>query len=207
MFPALPGPTPDSGRAGVQREELMKQYDTTFIIDGTLDLQQREKLISRFENALQKLGGTVNRVVRWGMRELAYAINKQKHGYYVIFYYSAAPSAVDPFENQLRLNESVLRYMTIAYEGKHPDYIRDEVKQVENITVDEEPAEISELETGEIPVPVDENGEIGDELEEVVEIEENSESIEDTVDDISTIDEIDADTGDSENKENDRAED
>ena len=206
MFPALLSPSPDSKRAGVHREELMKQYDTTFIIDGTLDLQQREILISRFENALNKLGGTVNRVVRWGMRELAYAINKQKRGYYVIFYYSAAPSAVDPFENQLRLNERVLRYMTIAYEGKHPDYIRDEVKQVENVTVKEEPAEITELEAEEIPVPVDENGEIGDELEEVVEIEENSESIEDTVDDISTIDEIDADTGDSENKENDRAE-
>lgn len=206
-FPALFYPAPDSKRAGVHREEFMKQYDTTFIIDSTLDQQQREKLIERFENSVQKLGGTVNRVVRWGMREFAYAINKQSRGYYVIFYYSVEPSAVNPFENQLRLNEHVLRYMTIAFDGKHPDYIRDEVKQAAETVKVDEPAEVFELETGDITVPADEDDEISDELVAIDESVESSESALDTIDADFAVDVNDADNDDTTNKGNDHAED
>ena len=107
----------------------MKQYDTTFIINGTLDPDQREKLIAKYESILQKFGGTIDRVVRWGLRDMSYEINKIKRGYYVIFYYSAESQVIRQFESEMKLNENILRFMTILFDGNHPDYIKDETKK------------------------------------------------------------------------------
>ena len=105
---------------------MVRKYDTTFIIDGNLPDAERQALIERFANSLKKVGGNLDQVVRWGLRTLAYPINKRTHGYYVIFYYSADATIIAQFERELRLNENILRYMTLVYDGKHPDYIRDE---------------------------------------------------------------------------------
>jgi small subunit ribosomal protein S6 len=124
---------------------MVRKYDTTFIIDGTLSEAQRQALIERFAGILKKLGGDVEQVIRWGMRTLAYQINKRTHGYYVIFYYFAEPSVIIQFERELRLNENILRYMTLVFEGKHPEYIRDESAAV--VTPAETPEETVEEET------------------------------------------------------------
>ena len=105
---------------------MKRRYDTTFIIDGNLPDTERQALIERFAATLRRSGGDVEQIIRWGLRTLAYTINKRSHGYYVIFYYLAEPSVIAAFERELRLNEFILRYMTLVYEGKHPEYIRDE---------------------------------------------------------------------------------
>ena len=104
----------------------MRKYDTTFIIGGSLSVEERESLIEKFKSALEKIGGKVDRIVRWGMRTLAYQIKKSSQGYYVIFYYEADPLTIKTFERELRINENVLRYMTLVFDGKHPEYIPDE---------------------------------------------------------------------------------
>lgn len=104
----------------------MRKYDTTFIISGALDRDSREAMIAKYVSALEGFGGKVDRVVRWGMRDLAYSIKKQKQGYYVIYYYDAEPEIIKSFEAEMRLDENILRYMTILFDGNHPDYVRDE---------------------------------------------------------------------------------
>lgn len=155
----------------------MKQYDTTFIIDGSLDQTQRENLIEKFEKSLEKLGGEIDRTIRWGLRALAYAIKKRSRGYYVIFYYSAEPSVIKSFEAELKLNEHILRYMTLLFDGKHPDYIRDESisrtessNQNKNAKIPEPISEISaDISNDEVTEIVEENPEIieSDEVSEV----------------------------------------
>ena len=105
---------------------MKKRYDTTIIIDGNLPDSERQALIERFAGVLQRIGGEMDQIVRWGQRTLAYPINKRSHGYYAIFYYRAEPEAIALFERELRLNEFILRYMTLVFDGNHPDYIRDE---------------------------------------------------------------------------------
>lgn len=105
---------------------MKRKYDTTFIIDGNLPDSERQALIERFAVALRSSGGEIDQIVRWGQRSLAYPINKRSHGYYAIFYYHAEPEVIATFERQLRLNEFILRYMTLVFDGTHPDYIRDE---------------------------------------------------------------------------------
>ena len=104
----------------------MRKYDTTFIIDGTLGVKEREALTEQFSKSLEKHGGKLDRIVRWGQRTLAYTIKKRLQGYYVIFYHTSNPTTIKAFERELTLNENVFRFMTLVFDGKHPEYIRDE---------------------------------------------------------------------------------
>jgi len=164
----------------------MRKYDTTLIIDGSLSVQDREAIIERYKNTLEKLGGTVERLVRWGQRTLAYPISKKQQGYYVIFYHSSEPAIIKSFEHEMRLNESILRYMTIVFDGKHPDYLHEDTARYET------PSSVSTTKekTGETFSAVEDTVEEG--LDEVVLGDENSfdesrndiqdkEAVEDTV--------------------------
>jgi small subunit ribosomal protein S6 len=142
----------------------MRKYDTTFIIDGTLQEAAREAIIERFTGILQKLGAEVDQIVRWGQRTMAYSMKKRTHGYYVIFYYHAEPSMIASFERDLRLHENILRFMTLIYEGKHPEYIRDEGAGMEISTVHAVKAEPEAV--IEEPELTTEEGESEDFLEE-----------------------------------------
>ena len=104
----------------------MRKYETAFIIDGLLNEADREALITKFENSLEKHGAVFERIIRWGKRILAYEIKKRIHGYYVIFYYEANPSIIRTFHHELGINENILRFMTLIFDGNYPDYIKDE---------------------------------------------------------------------------------
>jgi small subunit ribosomal protein S6 len=105
---------------------VKRKYDTTFIIDGDLGQKEREAIIKKFRDVLEKRGAEIERIVRWGMRTLAYAIKKKTRGYYVIYYYFAETNIIKDVERELRLNENVLRYMTVRFDGTHPAYVPDE---------------------------------------------------------------------------------
>ncbi len=124
----------------------MRAYDTTFVLDGRITAEEREALIERFTEILEKLGGKIDRIVRWGMRPLAYGINKHSRGYYMIFYHNSEPEIIRPFEHELGLSEYVLRYMTILWDGTHPSYIHDEGQQAEAGELPPETTDIDEFE-------------------------------------------------------------
>ena len=103
----------------------MRQYETTFIIDGQLDEQHREGVIEKFEEILDRLGATRNQTVRWGLRTLAYEIAKRTRGYYIIIYFDADPAIIRSFHHEMDISENILRYMSLKFDGPHPEYIRD----------------------------------------------------------------------------------
>jgi len=104
----------------------MRKYETTYIIDGSVNESVRESVIEKYRKLLTDNGAVINRIVRWGRRQLAYEIKKQTHGYYVIMYYEADPGIISRLHREMDINEHVFRYMTLRSDGKHPDYIRDE---------------------------------------------------------------------------------
>ena len=65
-------------------------------------------------------GGQVDRVDEWGKRRLAYAINYKTEGYYVLMYIAAPAALPRELERNFQINESVLRYMVIRFEGALP---------------------------------------------------------------------------------------
>lgn len=79
-------------------------------------------------------GGEILRRDDWGKRKLAYSIKKRQHGFYVIFYYKAEAAVVAAMEAALKLNENVLRWMTLAdYPMSEIVYNQDMAQSTEEI--------------------------------------------------------------------------
>ena len=98
----------------------MNQYEVMYVIDPALEDGARVELINRFSELVKKNGGEIDRVDEWGKRRLAYAINYKTEGYYVLMYIKAPADLPRELERNLKISESVLRYLVIRYEGELP---------------------------------------------------------------------------------------
>jgi len=94
----------------------MRLYETGIIFQPELPDDQLNELISRIEGAIEKGGGKITEINQWGVRKLAYRIARQKSGYYTFFKYAGMPTLVAELEYQLRVFESVIRFLTIKLE-------------------------------------------------------------------------------------------
>lgn len=89
-------------------------YETVFILRADIDSDASEKVISRVLNAIEQEGGKLIKVESWGKRRLSYAIKKQRRGFYVYVRYLGYRGLVAEIERNLRMLDTVLRYMTVA---------------------------------------------------------------------------------------------
>ena len=94
----------------------MPLYESIFIARQDVPATQVEVLAKTFTDILAAQGGQVKKTEQWGLRNLAYRINKNKKGHYVLLNVDAEPAAVAEMERNMKLNEDVLRYMTIRVE-------------------------------------------------------------------------------------------
>ncbi len=98
----------------------MNQYEVMYVIDPALEDSARTELINRFSDLVKKNGGEVDRVDEWGKRRLAYAIQYKTEGYYVLMYIKAPAELPRELERNMQINDSILRYLTVRYEGELP---------------------------------------------------------------------------------------
>lgn len=95
----------------------MALYETVLIGRQDLSEAQVKTITEEITNYLTSQKGEINKTESWGLRTLAYRINKNRKGHYVLIEYSVAPAAIAEMERQLRLNEDVLRFVTIKLES------------------------------------------------------------------------------------------
>jgi small subunit ribosomal protein S6 len=91
----------------------MRHYETTYILRPNLGEEQFTEIIDRTNAIITNDGGAIICLDRWGMRRLAYEINKEVQGYYVYLNYAAPSNAVDEIERIFRIDDRALRYLTI----------------------------------------------------------------------------------------------
>lgn len=99
----------------------MSLYESTFIIRHDMSTQQVEQLAESFSDIIKNNGGDVPKTEHWGLKTLAYRINKNRKGHYVFFNLDAPSAAVQEYERNLRLSEDVLRYLTIRVDALDPE--------------------------------------------------------------------------------------
>ncbi len=82
------------------------------IADSRATEEEVGTLLTQLGDNVKQLGAEVTKVENWGKRRLAYELRKQREGTYAVLEFSAEPAMVKEFERQLRLNESVLRFLS-----------------------------------------------------------------------------------------------
>ena len=94
----------------------MPLYESVFIARQDVSAKQVEDLAKAFGKIVNDNGGEVKNTESWGLRSLAYKIKKNRKGHYTLMHLDAPAKAVAEMERNIRLNEDVLRFMTVAIE-------------------------------------------------------------------------------------------
>jgi len=127
-----------------------KHYESVVIINAALEDPQIDQTIEAIQNNIKLTGGEITDSEKWGRKRLAYAIDKAKSGYYLITRFIAPTSMITEFERTLKLEENVIRYLTIALEKRDLENLKkieqskneeqdstEEVKVLEKSTIDD----------------------------------------------------------------------
>lgn len=95
----------------------MRNYENLVIVKPTLTAEEIQSSIAAIEEVITSNGGEIATTTAMGMRKLAYPINKNERGYYHVIYYTAAPASISEIERHFRINEDLLRFITIKYDS------------------------------------------------------------------------------------------
>jgi len=95
----------------------MAFYETVFIARQDITSAQAETLADTFAQLIKDNGGEVKKTEHWGLKTLSYRMNKNRKGHYVLFNIDAPHPAVAEMERNMRLNEDVLRYLTVRVDA------------------------------------------------------------------------------------------
>ncbi len=91
----------------------MRRYETIIITDPDLSAEQREPILKRVGDVISQEDGYLALIDDWGARKLAYEIKKKPRGYYTRFDFCGTAAAVDEIERFFRIDDRVLKYMTV----------------------------------------------------------------------------------------------
>ena len=105
----------------------MNYYETLYIIHPALEAGRLKDIIMSIENSLKKVGGDPLAIELWGKRKLAYFIDKQKYGTYVLVQFNGEGTCTRDFAVELEHNPNILAYLTTNIDQN------DVIKQVENL--------------------------------------------------------------------------
>ena len=97
----------------------MTLYETLFVVHPEKAPRIKE-FIDKFKKVIEAQDGAVSHVDEWGLRDLAYRIEKQGKGYYALMQYRSSGRGVEELERNLRLTDGVLRYLTVRADEASP---------------------------------------------------------------------------------------
>ena len=97
----------------------MALYESVIIGRQDLTPSQFETLMEKFISVIQSFKGEIKKRESWGLRNLAYKINKNRKGHYILLNIDSPPEAILEYERLMRLDEDIIRFLTIKI--KHID--------------------------------------------------------------------------------------
>ena len=100
----------------------MNQYETVFILTPVLSDDQMKEAVGKFKKILTDNGAEILNEENWGLKKLAYAIEKKSTGFYVLIEFKANPEVINKLEVNYRRDEKVLRYLTVKMEKYAAEY-------------------------------------------------------------------------------------
>ena len=100
----------------------MNQYETVFILTPVLSDEQMKEAVAKFKKLLTDNGAEVLNEEAWGLKKMAYAIDKKSTGFYCLIEFKGEPSIVNTLETGYRRDEKVIRYMTVRLDKYAAQY-------------------------------------------------------------------------------------
>ena len=100
----------------------MNQYETVLILTPVLSDEQMKETVAKFKKLLTDNGAEILNEEAWGLKKMAYAIDKKSTGFYCLIEFKGEPSIVNTLETGYRRDEKVIRYMTVRLDKYAAQY-------------------------------------------------------------------------------------
>jgi small subunit ribosomal protein S6 len=102
-------------------------YEFTYVVNPVLEEEQYKEAVEKVNKLFTDNGAEIEEVDEWGLRKLAYEIDKKNSGYYVNMFLTAPVEAIAVVERSLRIDDHFMRYLTLKYDAKmlrHRDLVK-----------------------------------------------------------------------------------
>ena len=100
----------------------MNQYETVFILTPVLSDDQMKETAAKFKKVLTDNGAEILSEEAWGLKKMAYAIQKKSTGFYYLVEFKAEPSVIKTLETAFRRDEKVIRFQTVKLDKYAVEY-------------------------------------------------------------------------------------
>jgi small subunit ribosomal protein S6 len=91
----------------------MPLYEHVFLARQDVSAQQVEELTAQIKGVIEQMGGKVAKTEQWGVKSLSYRLRKNRKAHFTFLNVDAPPAAINEIERQERLNEDVIRYLSV----------------------------------------------------------------------------------------------
>jgi len=96
----------------------MRTYEELFIVRADTPEEALDPLIDQLKHVITNAGGTIEKVDKWGVRRLAYRVEKQNEGQYILIVFNAKADTVHELERRLRVSDMVMKFITVRIDEK-----------------------------------------------------------------------------------------
>ena len=100
----------------------MNQYETVFILTPVLSDEQMKETAAKFKKVLTDQGAEIVNEEAWGLKKMAYAIQKKSTGFYCLIEFKAEPEVIKTLETAFRRDEKVIRFQTVKLDKHAVEY-------------------------------------------------------------------------------------
>ncbi len=93
-------------------------YELTYIITPVLEAEQFTEVVKKFSDFMTENGAAIELVDEWGLKKMAYAMDKKHTGYYVNMYFTAPSDLIAKLERAMTIDDRILRFLALKYDAK-----------------------------------------------------------------------------------------
>ena len=104
------------------KQTTMNNYETVFILTPVLSDKQTKEAVDKFKKLLKDSGAKINNDETWGLKKLAYPIQKKSTGFYFLIEFQGKGDVVQKLEVELKRDERVMRFLTTKMNKDHFEY-------------------------------------------------------------------------------------
>ena len=125
---------------------MQKQYEAVFTMTPVLSDEQMKEAVSKFQKFLKDKGAEIIFEHNWGLRKLAYPIQKKSTGFYHLVEYKADPQLIDELELEFKRDERIIRFLTVALNKYAIEYNQKKRMKQDSEKTEEKDQEVEEKE-------------------------------------------------------------
>jgi len=176
----------------------MRDYEVVYIFKSSLTTEEIEGRLEAYHGKILAVEGSeITAVEHWGKRQLAYPIDRNDNGYYVVTQFTASPGVLPDFERVLKLDDDLLRHLVVLSEGEMPMPVMDQRGRDEDDNGNRRRGR-DDSDDDEADDDADEGDDAADEADEADEADDDADEGDDTADEADdTDDDADEDDGDA----------